>query len=237
MRVQPEARSSRGTILVIRLDQIGDVILTYPFLEALKTLRPGDRLVLVTNPSLVDFAEATSPADDVLAFDPGESLFKRSGIRRQAAAMRFAARLRRRLGKIDLALVPRRGLDYLHATQLAALCRPGQLVGFGAAHEEPTQGLSGIAIAPRPEGRHHAGNPGVPAAVRTPEGARPRDRTSVPSPRTPREHLRSGRNALGPRRRRPHESRPDRRSGASPPMLASGAIRGSARRKPVHRCP
>ena len=138
-RLQSPGSSSQGVILVVRLDQIGDVILTYPLLAALKEVRPNHHLVLVTKPGVAEFAKSTSPADEIFSFDPGNSRLSNSSMRRQVTAMRLARRLVNQVGAIELAIVPRRGLDYLHATQLAALCNPDRLAGFGAAHQEPTQ--------------------------------------------------------------------------------------------------
>lgn len=56
-------------ILCIRLDSIGDVLMTTPAIRALKEARPGRRITLLTSPAGVEIASLVSELDDVIVYD------------------------------------------------------------------------------------------------------------------------------------------------------------------------
>jgi lipopolysaccharide heptosyltransferase II len=56
-------------VLCVRLDALGDVLMTTPALRALKESRPGRRLTLLTSPAGVEAARLVPEVDDVLVYD------------------------------------------------------------------------------------------------------------------------------------------------------------------------
>lgn len=106
-------------LLVVRLDEIGDMVLTTPFLRELRRLFPNARITLVVKPAVVNLVALCPYVDEVLAFDPG--IRRRFGhLRRHVRACFFA---RRHLWgqRFDLAVIPRWDADYYYAVPLAYL--------------------------------------------------------------------------------------------------------------------
>ena len=56
-------------VLAVRLDALGDVLMTTPALRALKRARPGRRLTLLTSPAGAAAAALVPEVDDVLVYD------------------------------------------------------------------------------------------------------------------------------------------------------------------------
>jgi lipopolysaccharide heptosyltransferase II len=56
-------------ILCIRLDSIGDVLMTTPAIRSLKESRPGRRITLFTSPAGVEVASLVPEIDDVIVYD------------------------------------------------------------------------------------------------------------------------------------------------------------------------
>lgn len=56
-------------ILCIRLDSIGDVLMTTPAIRAIKESRPGRRITLFTSPAGVEVASLVPEIDDVMVYD------------------------------------------------------------------------------------------------------------------------------------------------------------------------
>lgn len=56
-------------ILCVRLDSIGDVLMTTPAIRALKESRPGRRITLFTSPAGVEVASLVPEIDDVIVYD------------------------------------------------------------------------------------------------------------------------------------------------------------------------
>ncbi|MHB1557201.1 MAG: glycosyltransferase family 9 protein, partial [Isosphaeraceae bacterium] len=115
-------------ILVVRLDEIGDVVLCSPFLRELRRSFPAATITLVVKPGVWNLVEFCPYVDEVLQFD-----------RRTAGrAFRFAARhLRNR--RFDLAVNPRRDTDYYHANLLAYLSGAPVRAGYAVT----TLGIGG----------------------------------------------------------------------------------------------
>jgi heptosyltransferase-2 len=104
-------------ILVIRLDEIGDVVMTTPFLRELRRNAPQDWITLVVNPHALNLVELCPYVDEVLTFD-GRTRGRAQRLKRIARMLRLGAtRFWRR--RFDLAVIPRWGVDYYHATELA----------------------------------------------------------------------------------------------------------------------
>src|SRR5947199_6386619 len=56
-------------VLCVRLDTLGDVLMTTPALRALKESRPGRRLTLLTSPAGAEVADLVPEIDGVLVYD------------------------------------------------------------------------------------------------------------------------------------------------------------------------
>ena len=61
--------SDAGRVLAVRLDALGDVLMTTPALRALKDARPGRHLTLLTSPAGAAAAALVPEVDDVLAYE------------------------------------------------------------------------------------------------------------------------------------------------------------------------
>ncbi len=101
-------------ILVVRLDKIGDVILTIPLLRELRRNAPKAWITLVVNPGTRELVEHCPYFNEVLTFEG--RLRTLAALRRRARAVLFARRHLCR--RFDLAVVPRLGTDAYDATFL-----------------------------------------------------------------------------------------------------------------------
>lgn len=116
------------SILVIRLDQIGDVVLTTPFLRELRKNYPKAKIHLIVKPQLKNIFELCPHIDKLFVFNwqspklisPYMSFFK---------ACFFAKRLLKK-EKYDLAIIPRWDVDYYYATFIAYFSAAKERVGF-----------------------------------------------------------------------------------------------------------
>jgi heptosyltransferase-2 len=120
LRVQ-DARS----ILVVRLDTIGDLVLTSPFLRELRRSNPNAWVTLVVDPRFVNLVELCPLVSEVLTFEPHRR-FGTLGLHIRALRLASGHLWQR---QFDLALLPRWDIDYYHSAFLAyfsgALCRVG----------------------------------------------------------------------------------------------------------------
>jgi ADP-heptose:LPS heptosyltransferase len=113
------------SILVVRLDGIGDLVLMSPFLRELRRLNPNAWITLVVGPPLVNLVELCPLVSEVLTFEPHQRFGK---LVRHIRALRLAgAHLWQR--QFDLALLPRWDVDHYHSAFVAylsgAVCRVG----------------------------------------------------------------------------------------------------------------
>jgi ADP-heptose:LPS heptosyltransferase len=125
------------TILVIRPDEIGDVVLTGPFLRALRQVARDASITLIVKPACRELVEHC-PYIDVL-----HTMDFSGGNRRALRYARGAWRLRsnrRYCRGFDFVLMPRRGPDYYDSGLLGHL-----LAGRGAvfAHVERSASFCG----------------------------------------------------------------------------------------------
>jgi len=115
-------------ILVVKLDFIGDFVLTTPFLGGLRRAAPCARITLVVLDRVFDLAAPCSLADRVVAVPAAADGPVRFGA---ASAEELAAFLHDfRAGAFDLALVPRWDTDFNGATRIAGLSGAPHVVGF-----------------------------------------------------------------------------------------------------------
>ncbi len=119
--------SRAKAVLVVRLDDIGDMVLMSPFLRELRRNLPNAWITLVVKPSVLGLAELCPYVNEVVAFDPAAT-GRLAALRQQFRALGFAAQsLWRR--RFDLAIAPRWDVDYYRTAFLVyfsgAPCRIG----------------------------------------------------------------------------------------------------------------
>lgn len=104
-------------ILVVRLDEIGDVVLTTPFLRELRRNLPDAWITLIVKPDVYNMVDICPYVNEVLTYNC-ECRGRLSQLRLHGRAIGLAWKhLWRR--HFDLAIVPRWDVDYYHATFLA----------------------------------------------------------------------------------------------------------------------
>jgi ADP-heptose:LPS heptosyltransferase len=124
--------------VVVRLDEIGDVVLTTPFLRELRRNLPKAWITLVVNPAVYNLVELCSYVNEVLTYDwrvsdSFSSLWieaqVESRMRRHGRALRLAYRyLWRR--RFDLAILPRWDEDDYHGRFLTYFSGAPWRVGY-----------------------------------------------------------------------------------------------------------
>ncbi len=107
------------SVLVVRLDDIGDLVLTSPLLRELRHSVPQAWITLVVKPVCYNLVEHCPYVNEVLTFDP-DTPRPPSQLTRHLRALGLCGnRLWRR--KFDLAICPRWGIDRYHAISLMYL--------------------------------------------------------------------------------------------------------------------
>lgn len=104
-------------ILIIRLDDIGDMILSTPFLRELRHVIPHARISLIVKPSVAELAMGCPFVNEVLVYDPGQTGYAPT-LEQLRRTLYFAAR-HLWLRRFDLAIVPRWDADLYHAAYLS----------------------------------------------------------------------------------------------------------------------
>ncbi len=89
-------------VLCVRLDMMGDVLMTTPALRALKEARPGRRLTLLTSTAAAELAPLVPQIDDCLVYDP--PWMKATALRADSRPD-FATIERLRQGRFDAAVI------------------------------------------------------------------------------------------------------------------------------------
>ena len=136
-----EAPSLAGmrTILILRPDGIGDVVMTGPVLRELRRAAPLASITLVVSPRSVNFVETCPYVDKVLTVEiPPPRAAAQTWWRplsRRAAAISIVRRHLYR-ERYDLALVPRWGVDNHEASVLAYLSGATRRVAY-SEHVSP----------------------------------------------------------------------------------------------------
>ncbi len=127
-------------ILVVRLGEIGDTVLTTPFLRELRRNAPGAWITVVVKPEVLNLVELCPYVNEIVTFDWRVS--GRAGtLKRHARALVLAAtRLWRR--RFDLALLPRWDVDYYHATYLTYFSGAARRVGYSEHVFQPKEQLN-----------------------------------------------------------------------------------------------
>ena len=115
-------------VLVVRPDEIGDVILTTPFLRELRRNLPDARITLLVRPAIRNLVELCPYVDEVLTYEPAVSRYWRP-IQATSRALRLA---REHLwkGRYDLAIAPRWDVDSYYGSMVTFLSGARQRLGY-----------------------------------------------------------------------------------------------------------
>ena len=114
--------------LVIRLDQIGDLLMTTPFLRELRRNMPDAWITLVVMPKIVNLVKNCPYVNEVLGcnWEGDRDLYR---FHRHWRALKFAQKhLQDR--KFDLAVLPRRDTDQAHGAFLAYFSGAPLRIGY-----------------------------------------------------------------------------------------------------------
>jgi heptosyltransferase-2 len=154
MRGGPANLARVERLLVVRLDEIGDVVLTTALLREWRRSLPQAWITLVVKPSVYNLVERCPHVDEVLTYDwqvhgfgPCDSVGPRPHFERLRRALRLA---RRSLWgrRFDLAVLPRRDADHYHGTILAYLSGARRRLGYSEKNASSCQrlyeGLDGL---------------------------------------------------------------------------------------------
>src|SRR5664279_3976528 len=115
-----EVAATPRSILVFRLDELGDVVLTTPLFRELKRLYPNARCTVVVQPAYRAILTSNRNIDEILPLREIEPNWLPARARRLASALWFYwTRLRQR--QFDMAISPRWDVDEGLATMLCVL--------------------------------------------------------------------------------------------------------------------
>ncbi|HEY6802564.1 MAG TPA: glycosyltransferase family 9 protein [Pyrinomonadaceae bacterium] len=106
-------------VLVVRLDEIGDVVLTTPFLRELRANLPNASITLLVKPDIRNLVELCPYVSEVITYQPPASKYWRSiqatSLAKRLARSHFLAR------QFDIAIVPRWDADSYYASMVTYL--------------------------------------------------------------------------------------------------------------------
>lgn len=114
-------------ILIIRLDEIGDIVLTTPFLRELRKNYPNARITLIVKPQTYNLVELCPYVDEILTFKRYGSRF--SFFVNILKAYTFAKKFLQK-EKFDLAIIPRWDTDVYGASYLAYFSKAERRVAY-----------------------------------------------------------------------------------------------------------
>jgi ADP-heptose:LPS heptosyltransferase len=116
------------SVLLLRLDEIGDVVLTTPLLRELRRNMPHAWITLVVKPGVLNLVELCPHVNEILTFDSqGTGLME--PIQRYSRALALAWRLLRKR-RFELAVLPRWDIDWYHGTFLSYFSGAPRRVGY-----------------------------------------------------------------------------------------------------------
>jgi lipopolysaccharide heptosyltransferase II len=126
------------SVLVVRLDEVGDIVLTAPFLRELRRNLPEAWITLVVKPGTYNLVERCPYVNEVLKYNPNAPPGPHVELHRHRSALRFASQhLWPR--RFDLAILPRWDIDYYHASFLAYFSGARWRVGYSERVSEHKQ--------------------------------------------------------------------------------------------------
>jgi ADP-heptose:LPS heptosyltransferase len=129
-RLDPVTLSDYHRLLVVRTDEIGDIVLCSAFLRELRANLPDAWITLVVKKPLVDLVAACPYVNEVLPYDWQVSPYW-GPIQLLVRALRLA-RTRLWRNRFDIALLPRWNTDYYGASQLLYVSGAGRRVAYSA---------------------------------------------------------------------------------------------------------
>src|SRR5271165_247104 len=112
------------SIIVFRLDQLGDLVLTTPLFRELKRRHPGARCTVVMQTEYKAILTTNPNVDEILPLPELKSKWFAAGARRLASELRHR--------QFDLAISPRWDVDESLATLLCVLANAGMRLGHSA---------------------------------------------------------------------------------------------------------
>ena len=115
-------------LLVVRLDEIGDVVMTTPLLRELRGNLPNARISVVVNPRLYNLLETCPYVDDVWTYD-WRVHGRLVGLKRHWRALYLALK-RLWWKRYDLAILPRWDTDYYHGSYVAYFSGASLRIGY-----------------------------------------------------------------------------------------------------------
>lgn len=134
-------RKAIRRVLLIRLDGVGDLVLTTPLIVSLRRAFPTSWITAVVAPAAAELLGACPHVNEVLTFDPFGGK-----VRRSARAAMFALR-RLACERFDVALLPRVESDFWRGTLPARLSRATRRVGHGLAPARRGRWLHELRLA------------------------------------------------------------------------------------------
>jgi len=144
------------SIIVFRLDQLGDVVLTTPLFRELKRMDPNSRCTVVVQPDYRSILTTNHNIDEILPLHEVQVKWLPARASRLVSALWFYwTRLRHR--RFDLAISPRWDVDESLAIMLCVLTNAGTRVGYServsAAKRRINRGFDGafdVVVPPGP---------------------------------------------------------------------------------------
>lgn len=133
----PEVRN----VLIVRLDEIGDVILTTPLLRELRRNLPNAHITLVVAPHVAGLMQHCPYVNEVIPYECRTEQWKWQRLRQHISAIQFA-RQNLWARRYDLALLPRWDVDQDHATFLAYFSGAKWRMGYSESVSEQKQRLN-----------------------------------------------------------------------------------------------
>lgn len=115
-------------VLVVRLDEIGDVVMTTPLLRELRRQLPEAWISLVVKPAIKNLVELCPYVNEVFTYDRNTK--RSNGELRQHWRTLALARKQLWHRRFDLAIVPRWDTDQSHATFVAYFSGAAWRIGF-----------------------------------------------------------------------------------------------------------
>lgn len=120
-------RITNNNILIIRLDEIGDVVLTTPFLRELRKNYPNAHITLIVKPQTYNLVELCPYVDKILVFKRYQGIF--GFFVNILKAYSFAKKFLQKEA-FDLAVIPRWDADVYGASYLAYFSKAKRRVAY-----------------------------------------------------------------------------------------------------------
>jgi heptosyltransferase-2 len=131
-----------GSIIIFRLDQLGDLVLTTPLFRELKRLYPNSRCTVVVQPGYRAILTTNHNVDEILLLHQVRAKWLPTRLKCVVSALWFFAKhLRHR--HFDMVISPRWGVDESLATMLCVLTKAGRRVGYSERESPEKRQING----------------------------------------------------------------------------------------------